>query len=139
MMQRQRKKERNSRMLYNLRLGLPSSADMKQCVGFSCVQLSMPSNFYAQTSYLLLNFILCMVYNPDVQRKAQKELDEKVGRDTLPDFGDRDRLPYIDALINELPRWFPVVPLGVPHLSRIEDEYRNMKIPKESVVFANVW
>jgi cytochrome P450 len=80
-----------------------------------------------------------MVYNPEVQRKAQQELDEKVGRDRVPDFGDRDSLPYIDALIDELLRWFPILPLGTPHLSMIEDEYRNMRIPKESLIIPNAW
>ena len=52
-----------------------------------------------------------MALNPDVQRKAQAELDRVVGNDRLPNFNDRERLPYIDALVKETLRWNPVVPL----------------------------
>lgn len=32
---------------------------------------------------------------PDVMRKAQAEIDSVVGRDRLPTFEDRARLPYV--------------------------------------------
>lgn len=53
-----------------------------------------------------------MVLYPEVQRKAQQELDAVVGNDRLPTFEDRDRLPYICALVSEVYRWMPVVPLS---------------------------
>lgn len=53
-----------------------------------------------------------MVNNPIIQAKAQAELDEVIGRDRLPDFTDREQLPYINAMIMETLRWQPVVPLG---------------------------
>lgn len=53
-----------------------------------------------------------MVLFPEVQQKARDELDRVVGLDRLPEFKDRDRLPYISALISEVWRWQPVGPLG---------------------------
>ena len=53
-----------------------------------------------------------MVLNPDVQRKAQRELDQVVGPHRLPDFADQPSLPYVDAIVKETLRWNPVVPLG---------------------------
>ncbi|KAG5646917.1 hypothetical protein DXG03_001993 [Asterophora parasitica] len=52
-----------------------------------------------------------MVLYPDVQRKARDEIVKVVGRGRLPDFKDRDKLPYIEALLQELLRWNPVAPL----------------------------
>jgi len=49
---------------------------------------------------------------PEVQRKAQEEIDRVVGRDRLPTISDRPNLPYIEAVIKELLRWNPVAPLG---------------------------
>ena len=49
---------------------------------------------------------------PEVQRKAQAEIDSVVGKDRLPTFKDRDRLPYVNYVCWELFRWLPVVPLG---------------------------
>lgn len=53
-----------------------------------------------------------MVLYPDVQRKAQAELDAVVGHTRLPDFNDYDSLPYINALSKETMRWHLITPLG---------------------------
>lgn len=61
--------------------------------------------------------MLAMVLYPDVMRKAQAQVDAVVGRDRLPTFGDREQLPYIEAIVKEVHRWRPVGPLGVPRCS----------------------
>jgi len=61
---------------------------------------------------VLHSFFLAMVLYPEVQRKAQAEIDAVVGRDRLPDFGDRPLLPYVSAILQETFRWHPVLPLG---------------------------
>jgi cytochrome P450 len=53
-----------------------------------------------------------MVLHPDVQAKAQADIDRVVGQDRLPDFDDRPALPYLDAILRETLRWHPVVPMG---------------------------
>ena len=78
-----------------------------------------------------------IVDDPEVQRKAQAELDSVVGPHRLPEFSDRDSLPYINALIKELLRWRSVVPVGVPHRSLEDDEYRGMYIPKGATIIPN--
>lgn len=45
-----------------------------------------------------------MVRHPEVQVKAQRLLDSVVGRERLPDFSDREKLPYIDFIVQELYR-----------------------------------
>ena len=85
------------------------------------------------------SFVLAMASFPAVQQKAQAELDSVVGPHRLPEFSDRDSLPYINALIKELLRWRSVVPVGVPHRSLEDDEYRGYFIPKGSIVVANIW
>lgn len=54
---------------------------------------------------------MAMCLYPDVQKKAQAELDKVLGG-RLPDFDDRDSLPYINAVAKESLRWQPVGPLG---------------------------
>lgn len=56
--------------------------------------------------------MLAMVQNPSLQKKAQAAVDEVVGHDRLPEFSDRDSIPYIDAIVKEVLRWHPVLPLG---------------------------
>lgn len=55
-------------------------------------------------------FFLAMLIFPDSQREAQKELDQCVGHGRLPDFGDRENLPYLNCVVQEVLR------LVVPHL-----------------------
>ncbi|KAJ7507869.1 cytochrome P450 [Mycena galericulata] len=86
----------------------------------------------------LMTFILSMVMHPDVQKKAQLELDAAIGRDRLPQFSDRSVIPYIDCIVQELLRWRPVTPLAA-HSTLIDDNFRGVRIPAGSVVMANAW
>ncbi|KAI3614000.1 cytochrome p450 [Moniliophthora roreri] len=87
----------------------------------------------------LHSFFLSMVCHPEVQRKAQEEIDNVVGSDRFPNFEDKGNLPYVCAVVNEVMRHQPVGPLGLPHLVTEEDEYKGYRIPKNSVVIANIW
>lgn len=55
-----------------------------------------------------------MILNPDVQRKAQEEIDSVVGEDRLPKISDADNLPYVRSVVAETLRWAPAIPLGEP-------------------------
>ncbi|KDR70118.1 hypothetical protein GALMADRAFT_144803 [Galerina marginata CBS 339.88] len=87
----------------------------------------------------LASFILAILLNPEVQVKAQKELDSIVGRDRLPDFSDRPSLPYISAVLKEVLRWNPIAPLGLPHMVTRDDEYNGYFIPAGTIVVGNSW
>lgn len=75
-----------------------------------------------------------MALFPDVQKKAQAELDQVVGPSRLPDFDDLERMPYIQAIVMETMRWMPVVPIGVPHAVVTDDVYKGYHIPKGAMV-----
>jgi cytochrome P450 len=53
-----------------------------------------------------------MTLHPDVQRRAQAEIDNVVGKDRLPNIEDQKTLPYTMAVIKEILRYAPVVPGG---------------------------
>ena len=99
-----------------------------------------------------------MANYPEVQARAQAELDTVIGPDRLAEFSDRPDLPYVNAIISELLRWQPVTPLGtlspsvrftemtmyflptgLPHATTADDEYNGYFIPKNSIVMGNVW
>ena len=50
-------------------------------------------------------FILAMVLHPDVYQKAQAEVDRVVGPGRLPDFEDRENLPYLECVLKEVFRY----------------------------------
>jgi len=80
-----------------------------------------------------------MFLSPDIQKRAQAELDSVIGRERLPTFEDRPRLPFVDAVCREILRWYPVAPIGVPHTVTRDDIYEGFFIPKGAVVIGNIW
>ena len=80
-----------------------------------------------------------MIAFPEVQRRAQAEIDAVVGRDRLPTFADAPCLPYVRAIIREILRWRPAGAFSVPHVATEEDWYEGMYIPKGTVCISNIW
>ncbi|KAH7911674.1 cytochrome P450 [Hygrophoropsis aurantiaca] len=91
------------------------------------------------SSSTLQSFILAMLLHPEVQAKAQAEIDSAIGTSRLPNFDDRPSLPYVEAILREILRWRPVVPLGIPHATSSDDVYNGYFIPKGSIVIINTW
>ncbi|KAG8730614.1 hypothetical protein FRC11_006309 [Ceratobasidium sp. 423] len=87
----------------------------------------------------LMKFVAAMVLNPDVQAKAQREVDSVIGPETLPKMSDRDRLPYVQNVILEVMRWHTVSPLGLPHVCSQDDTYRGYEIERGTAVMFNTW
>ncbi|KAK6447166.1 hypothetical protein FP744_10003416 [Trichoderma asperellum] len=92
------------------------------------------------TSSTLYGFIQAMILFPEVQRKAQAEIDRVIGPDRLPTLDDEDNLPYIRGCVKESLRWMPTALLaGVPHASNREDQYMGYRIPAGAGLVNNVY
>jgi cytochrome P450 len=65
-----------------------------------------------QVAATISTFVLAMVLFPDVQRKAQEEIDRVVGPGRIPSFSDREHLSYLAAVYKELLRWHVIGPMG---------------------------
>jgi cytochrome P450 len=87
----------------------------------------------------ITTLVLAMVLYPDVQRKAQEEIDRVIGTDRLPLMTDRPHLPYIEALYKEVLRWHPIAPLGVPHRLTKQDTWNGYTLPAGSTIITNIW
>ncbi|KAF9445158.1 cytochrome P450 [Macrolepiota fuliginosa MF-IS2] len=86
----------------------------------------------------ITTFFLAIVCFPDAYRKAQEEVD-RVLEGRLPDHGDMESMPYLNALLKEVLRWQPVMPLGFYHAVTCDDIYKGYHIPANSIVIPNVW
>ncbi|KAF7353495.1 O-methylsterigmatocystin oxidoreductase [Mycena sanguinolenta] len=87
-----------------------------------------------QTTWTTLTlFVLAVTLHPESQAKAQKEIDLVVGDMRLPEFRDREDLPFVEGILQETLRWIPAVPLEVPHCAREDDMYCGMLIPKGAI------
>ncbi|KAG2018348.1 cytochrome P450 [Coprinopsis cinerea AmutBmut pab1-1] len=86
-----------------------------------------------------LAFFVLVALHPEVQRKAQQELDEVVGFGRVPDFSDRERLVYTTAIAKEVSRYHQTMPMGFPHSTTHDDIYDGYFIPKGTIVMGNAW
>ncbi|KAF9223390.1 cytochrome P450 [Gyrodon lividus] len=91
------------------------------------------------TASTLLIFFLAMVLNPEVQERAQAEIDSVIGTVRLPVFEDRPSLPYVEAVLRETLRWHPAVPLSIPHATTSADVYEGYFIPQGATIIMNTW
>ena len=87
----------------------------------------------------LEGFFLAMALFPDVQRKAQEEIDRVFGKPTFPTMADREKLPYVNAVVKEALRWHTVANLGVPHRTDEDDVVDGFLIPRDAMLLPNIW
>lgn len=59
------------------------------------------------TANQILTLIMALAKHPEVQKKAQTEIDRVCGPNTPPTFEDFDKLPYINCIVKEGLRWRP--------------------------------
>ncbi len=60
---------------------------------------------FRQSVTALLSFVLAMTLFPEVQERAQAEIDETIGGDRLPRISDWMQLRYCVALCKEIQRF----------------------------------
>ncbi|KAI0052367.1 CyP450 monooxygenase [Auriscalpium vulgare] len=89
------------------------------------------------TTSTLQSMFLMLALHPDVQARAQAEIDAVTGGERMPTFEDRANLPYTSALSRELLRWRVATPTGVPHRTTEDDIYEGYFIPKGTLVIVN--
>ncbi|KAL2786629.1 cytochrome P450 [Aspergillus keveii] len=94
------------------------------------------------TSSTMMSCILALACFPEVQRKAQDDMDRVVGQDRSPSWDDIDHgsLPYLTALVKEVLRWRTVTVLaGIPHANTKDVEYRGYYFPAGTSITGNMW
>ena len=80
-----------------------------------------------------------MVMHPEIQAKAQAEIDHVVGQGRFPIFGEENSFPYLMAILKECLRWRVVGPIGIPHRLIADDHYNGYFLPAGSIIIANSW
>ncbi|CAL5355994.1 unnamed protein product [Camellia sinensis] len=80
-----------------------------------------------------------MMNKPEVMKKAQEELETVVGKDSIVEESHIKKLPYLQAILKEVLRLHPVLPLMVPYCPSQTCIIGGYTIPKGARVFSNVW
>lgn len=59
------------------------------------------------TATQVLTIIMALAKHPEVQKKAQAEIDRVCGAEMAPTFAEFEALPYINCIVKEGLRWRP--------------------------------
>ncbi|KAI9931097.1 hypothetical protein MW887_010754 [Aspergillus wentii] len=91
------------------------------------------------TSTLIITIIQALILNPDVQKKAQAEIDAVVGFDRSPVWADMKQLPYLNMIVKEGHRWRAILPLCFPHALSQDDWIDGQFLSKGTTIIINTW
>ncbi|KAN0031289.1 hypothetical protein ACTA71_010378 [Dictyostelium dimigraforme] len=91
------------------------------------------------TATQIIHFVLRMQEYPDIQLRAYNEIKEVVGNRDRVLLSDRPKTPFLNAIIKEILRLYPVGPFGIPHRSLNDIVIGNGRyfIPKGSQILVN--
>ncbi|XP_037110976.1 cytochrome P450 2F2-like [Syngnathus acus] len=90
------------------------------------------------TSNTLLTAFLYLMTHPDVQERCQQEIDEVLNGEDKVCFDDRNKMPYVQAVIHEIQRIANTVPLSVFHCTTKNTELMGYSIPKGTMIIPNL-
>uniref|UniRef100_A0A8B9HPD2 Cytochrome P450, family 2, subfamily X, polypeptide 9 n=1 Tax=Astyanax mexicanus TaxID=7994 RepID=A0A8B9HPD2_ASTMX len=91
------------------------------------------------TSNTLLTAFLYLITHPDIQEGCQQEIDEVLEGKAHVSFEDRQKMPYVQAVMHESQRFGSTVPLSVPHCTTRDTELMGYSIPKGTVIYPNLY
>ncbi|EHA8587202.1 putative Cytochrome P450 81E8 [Cocos nucifera] len=78
-----------------------------------------------------------LLNNPETLKKAQTEIDARVGNERLLHESDLTNLPYFQCIIKETLRICPGAPLLVPHESTNECVVGGFNVPRGTMLLVN--
>lgn len=90
----------------------------------------------SQTTSITLDLaLMMMVIYPDIQEKCYNEIKTAMG-ERLPNYVERDRqsMPYVEAFLFEVQRFFHIVPISGPRRVLKECELGCYTLPKNTTV-----
>ncbi|XP_049540756.1 probable cytochrome P450 305a1 [Anopheles darlingi] len=85
------------------------------------------------SSTLDLAFMM-MIVRPDVQRLVHAEIDHQLAPDQEPHYEDRGKLPYVEAFLLEVQRFFSIAPVNGPRRALKDCTLGGYRVPKDTTV-----
>lgn len=80
-----------------------------------------------------------LLNHPEVLKKARTEIDQQVGADRFVEEQDIVKLPYLQNIMSETLRLYPVVPLLLPHMASEECTVAGYHVPRGTMILVNAW
>jgi cytochrome P450 len=80
-----------------------------------------------------------LLNHPEVLRKAKTEIDDQIGVDRLVEEQDIVKLPYLQHIVSETLRLYPVAPMLLPHLASEDCIVDGYDVPRGTIILVNAW
>ncbi|CAH8267084.1 unnamed protein product [Arabidopsis lyrata] len=80
-----------------------------------------------------------LLNHPEVLRKAKTEIDDQIGVDRLIEEQDIVKLPYLQNIVSETLRLYPVAPMLLPHLASEDCMVAGYDVPRGTIILVNAW
>lgn len=89
----------------------------------------------SQTTSITIDLALMMlVLRPDIQEKIFHDIQKSIGIEKLPNISDKINLPYTEAFLLEIQRFFHIVPVSGPRRALRETTLGGYRIPKNTTI-----
>ncbi|XP_050074517.1 probable cytochrome P450 305a1 [Anopheles maculipalpis] len=86
------------------------------------------------TSTTLDLAFMMMLVRPDIQMKIHEEIDAQLGHDTVPHYEHHHKMPYVEAFLLEVHRFFSISPVSGPRRAIKDCTLGGYRIPKNTTV-----
>lgn len=80
-----------------------------------------------------------LLNHPEVLQKAKTEIVNQIGVDRLIEEQDIVKLPYLQNIVSETLRLYPVAPMLLPHLASEDCVLDGYDVPRGTILLVNVW
>ncbi|XP_062102612.1 cytochrome P450 81Q32-like [Humulus lupulus] len=80
-----------------------------------------------------------LLNHPHVIEKLKVELDSQIDQHKLVEESDLSKLSYLQCVISETLRLYPVAPLLVPHYSSNDCTINGCDVPRDTILLVNAW
>lgn len=89
----------------------------------------------SQTTSITIDLaFMILTMHIDIQKKIHAEIDENLHQDEMPQQNDRTSLPYTEAFLLEVQRFFHIVPVSGPRRALSDCTLGGYQIPKNTTI-----
>ncbi|CAL8362799.1 unnamed protein product [Gadus morhua 'NCC'] len=83
--------------------------------------------------------MLYMALYPNIQERVHQEIDSVLVKGRAPSLEDKQRMPYVEAVLHEVLRFCNIVPLGIFRATSQDANVNGYTIPKGTMVITNLY
>ncbi|XP_034431067.1 vitamin D 25-hydroxylase [Hippoglossus hippoglossus] len=83
--------------------------------------------------------MLYMALYPNIQERVHSEIDSVLSNGRAPTLEDKQKMPFVDAVLHEVLRFCNIVPLGIFRATTQDANVKGYSIPKGTMVITNLY